>query len=310
MSTKIVEINGGLVTTKNVYIEKEIRVDDFLEELRKSMPMQTPMLPKLPDDACCRMYISSKSENSHHHEVFVVEREPGITDCVFSCFEETIMRRSEAEETGRRILGSIGSDVTEPDDEDDDEDDDEEGSPANSAEHENQARARQLLRVQVRRSNTYKLAWPRTLWFFKFNNSTFVEVIVAAIDSPLVCDGVDTPLFIMPMYNVYDGGQGRICLGDSLRLDATLPVRERLETIYNFVFQSPWNEDLQPDWRAVGLDTEYSRDKIIKPGVPIVRPIDVWRDKTSSVPDFYKGLVVTPHIYATVKLMIENLLQR
>ena len=94
------------------------------------------------------------------------------------------------------------------------------------------------------------LSWPRTQWFVRWIGTAISELYITCTKEPV--RGLDDPIFVLPMPNIYDDGHGGVCLGNLVVPDTCGPA-ERTEHLIETVLSSLWNKDLLPDFEPLGL---------------------------------------------------------
>ena len=140
-----------------------------------------------------------------------------------------------------------------------------------------------------------KLSWPRTLWFVRCTftpgqNAAIVEDIwPASIAQPLETSMLDTPLSQLLMPNIYDTGNGAVCLGN-LSVADTQPIHQRIDNILAEILNSLWNTDLMPRFQNTGIEN-----------------LDDWAAQSATNPDFHTQIKFPKHARETLTGMLRHL---
>ncbi len=140
-----------------------------------------------------------------------------------------------------------------------------------------------------------KLSWPRTLWFVRCiftpgQNAAIVEDIwPASITQSLDASMLDTPLSQLLMPNIYDTGNGAVCLGN-LSVTDIQPIHQRIDNILAEILSSLWNTDLMPRFQNTGIEN-----------------LDDWAGRSATNPDFHKLIQYPKHANETLAGMLRHL---
>jgi len=140
-----------------------------------------------------------------------------------------------------------------------------------------------------------QLSWPRTLWFVRCiltpgQDTAIVEDIwPASISQPLDAFTLDTPLFQLLMPNIYDNGNGAVCLGN-LSVAEMQPIHQRIDKILAEILNSVWNTDLMPRFQDSGVEC-----------------LDDWAAHSATKPDFYTQICFPRHAFETFSGMLRHL---
>jgi hypothetical protein len=140
-----------------------------------------------------------------------------------------------------------------------------------------------------------KLSWPRTLWFARciFTPGQFGAIVEdiwpASIAQPLEAYALETPLFQLLMPNIYDTGNGAVCLGN-LAVADTQPLSLRIDTILAEIFNSLWNTDLMPSFQNTGIEN-----------------LDDWAKQSLTNPEFHTQIKFPRHAFGTLNEMLRRL---
>ena len=140
-----------------------------------------------------------------------------------------------------------------------------------------------------------KLSWPRTLWFVcciftPGQNAAIVEDIwPASIAQSLEADMLDTTLCQLLMPNIYDTGNGAVCLGNLSVADGQ-PIHQRIDKILEEVLSSLWNTDLMPRFQDSGIEN-----------------LDDWATHSATYPDFHTQIKFPRHAHETLAGMLRHL---
>lgn len=137
------------------------------------------------------------------------------------------------------------------------------------------------------------LSWPRTLWFCRTAQapaSAFASVQdlwVTAIKAP-VKDAKDaTTLYCLPMPNLYEYGNGAVCLGNLSLDEPQEPPGLRVASLIQQVLDSAWNTDLMPNFEGMAIDS-----------------LEAWARASASDPEFHRKLELKPHVRTDLRGML------
>jgi len=142
-----------------------------------------------------------------------------------------------------------------------------------------------------------KLTWPRTLWFVRCifapgQNTTIVEdVWPASTAQTLDTSLLNTPLGQILMPNIYDSGNGAVCLGN-LSVADSQPIHQRIDMILAEILNSLWNTDLMPPFKEAGIES-----------------LDDWAAQSATNPEFHTQIRFPPHAWETLGGMLQHLVE-
>ena len=137
---------------------------------------------------------------------------------------------------------------------------------------------------------TLNLSWPNTLWFVRCENDAILDVFLACTAAPLSEKGRDTKLFMLPMPNQYDQGNGAVCLGN-LVVDGKQPLAARIDGLVRQILDSCWNHDLLPLFEDTGIEG-----------------LEDWAKRSAADPEFHGKMRFHEHRSRTAGQMMEFLL--
>jgi hypothetical protein len=86
---------------------------------------------------------------------------------------------------------------------------------------------------------------PNLLLACSFKNGGVTNARLFCTKAPLRVDKGDTMLYYISLPNQY--GDGRMCFGQ-LQIPVELPVEDKADTLYKWLFTSIWNQDLMPQF--------------------------------------------------------------
>jgi hypothetical protein len=138
---------------------------------------------------------------------------------------------------------------------------------------------------------TLVLSWPNTLWFVRALGDAIQDVHLVATRTPLGEHGKDTTLFQLPMPNIYEYGNGAVCLGNLVLTDAH-PLPVRVGDLVRQVLDSLWNKDLLPLFDSLGISG-----------------IEDWAAKSADDPEFHKQISYPEHARRNFGEMLSWLLE-
>lgn len=142
------------------------------------------------------------------------------------------------------------------------------------------------------------LSWPRTVWCCRTSQapaaaiSAITDLWVAVTKLPLREGELKTPLFCLPMPNVYDDGHGSICTGNLAVAECETPPGTRVGEAIDAILTSLWNNDLMPKFNDLGIES-----------------LDDWAVKSAADPEFHAKIVFKPHRHETVAGLLAHLAQ-
>lgn len=148
--------------------------------------------------------------------------------------------------------------------------------------------------LQVRTMHDYVLAWPATLWLFHIVSDNISALYMTVIKDPLSKHMYRTPLFVLPMVNLHESGNGHTCLGQTIKLDVAMPLHQRIETVVEYMRTSTWNDELRPNWQAVGWQAAGMK---------------TWHDNSAIDPQYASKIPYVVHRRATYGKIITHLLK-
>ena len=131
------------------------------------------------------------------------------------------------------------------------------------------------------------LSWPYTQWLVHWAGPAISELHLTCTKTPI--RSLDDPIFVLPMPNLYEDGQGGVCLGNLVMPD-TLGPAERTERLIEAVLSSLWNDDLMPDYKALGL-----------------KNLAEWAERSLTDPECGLKLEYRPHRAETLGQLIDTL---
>lgn len=167
-----VEIDeNGVVTVKNVTIEKQTTIQDFLNTVRDMRPMNSPVLP----DGCIQYARHNGAEK------FIIEERPGP-----------------------RLI-----------------------------KYETQCKMY---------TNDAIVSMPWLYWVFRFTPSMHIRVRASQFRIRDLSEQTVRP----PLLNMYEGGEGNMCVGSAVSVDARKPNAERVTDFLGQVWETIWQHDLTP----------------------------------------------------------------
>ena len=139
-----------------------------------------------------------------------------------------------------------------------------------------------------------KLSWPRTLWFARCiltpgQNAIVEDIWPASIAQSLETSALETPISQLLMPNIYDTGNGAVCLGN-LAVADTQPVHLRIDKILTEIFNSLWNTDLMPSFQETGIEN-----------------LDDWAERSATNPEFHTQIRFPRHAHDTLGGMLRRL---
>lgn len=140
------------------------------------------------------------------------------------------------------------------------------------------------------------LSWPRTLWICRTCQATADAAVivsdlwVVAVKTSVRETELRTPIFCLPMPNLYHDGHGPICMGNLSAGDCATPLADRIDAAIHEVLDSAWNRDLMPVFEGLGIDS-----------------LADWNRKSAADPDFHRQIVYRPHRQATLGGLLQHL---
>jgi len=135
-----------------------------------------------------------------------------------------------------------------------------------------------------------RLSWPNSLWFINCVDDVIHDVYLTATREPLIGQSKDTPLHRHLVPNIYDYGDGAMCLGNLVVTQRGCAAL-RIEALIAEVLDSLWNADLLPDFTNTGIES-----------------IEDWATKSAAEPEFHKKMKFPEHRCLTVGGMLNQLL--
>ena len=139
-------------------------------------------------------------------------------------------------------------------------------------------------------SKTLTLSWPNTVWFVRCVGPAIQDVYPACTAAPLAVSGAETRLFQILMPNIYDGGNGPVCMGD-LTVHDGKPLCSRINDLMAAILDSHWNSDLMPRFGETGVEG-----------------LDDWAEKSARDPEFHGKIRFPDHPRGTAGGMMDALL--
>jgi hypothetical protein len=132
------------------------------------------------------------------------------------------------------------------------------------------------------------LSWPLTQWLVKWTGPAISELYLTCTTTPI--RSFEDPIFVLPMPNIYEDGNGGVCLGN-LALPESTDAAERTACLIDTVLSSLWNADLPPDLEALGM-----------------KNLEEWAQRSAADPQYGLTLAYKPHRSKTLGQLIESLL--
>ena len=140
------------------------------------------------------------------------------------------------------------------------------------------------------------LSWPRTLWFCRTSqppaiaHATIVDLWGAVTRAAVHVEDLGTAIYCLPMPNLYDSGNGAVCMGN-LSVEAyEKPLAVRIPELIRQVLESAWNADLMPKFDGLG-----------------VGGLEDWARASAADPEFHAKIRFKAHTHATVRGMLKHL---
>ncbi|MBI3832193.1 MAG: hypothetical protein HY291_21910 [Planctomycetes bacterium] len=145
-------------------------------------------------------------------------------------------------------------------------------------------------------ANELTLSWPRTLWFCRTSQAPSAECAaiqdlwLTATRTPVLETGHDTPLFRLPMPNIYEEGNGALCMGNLSLEETKAPAGVRVTALIRQVLESAWNGDLLPSFEGLAI-----------------KSLEDWALASGKDPEFHAQLELKQHLRAHVGEMLKFL---
>lgn len=224
-------IEGNWMRLERTIVEREVKTDDFLEEIARTRAMESGIMPQ----GCIFMARRSDKQN-RQISVYAIERPAGMQNVKF--------KPAKADEV-----------------------------------------------------KELHLSWPVTIWFARCvassdNDQVIQDLWLTCVTRPTRDAETSTVLYQMPMPNIYDFGDGALCLGNLVVTDLR-SAAARVDELIEKVLTSLWNTDLMP---------EFDEDMGIK-------SLEEWAEKSTNDPQFHKKIVYRKHKFETIRAMLDQLLE-
>ncbi len=100
---------------------------------------------------------------------------------------------------------------------------------------------------------------------------------------------LETPLNQILMPNIYDSGNGAVCLGNLSVADSN-PIHQRIDKILQEILSSLWNSNLMPRFQETGIES-----------------LDDWADRSSTNTEFHSQINFPRHACKTLGGMLRFL---
>ncbi|GMV80528.1 MAG: hypothetical protein AMXMBFR7_17120 [Planctomycetota bacterium] len=133
------------------------------------------------------------------------------------------------------------------------------------------------------------LSWPRTLWICRTSQAAAEAAIVVtdlwvvAVKTSVRETERNTPIFCLPMPNIYHEGHGAICMGNLSVGNCENPLADRIDAAIHGVLDSAWNTDLMPEFERLEIAS-----------------LADWAEKSAADPAFHRQITYQPHRQATL----------
>ena len=136
---------------------------------------------------------------------------------------------------------------------------------------------------------TLCLSWPHTQWLVCHLGTTITDLYLTCTKTPVA--SLDDPLFILPMPNIHESGNGPVCLGNLALPDLPAPA-ERTTHLIERVLSSLWNHDLVPDLSPFCFES-----------------LQDWAARTRDDPEIGLKLDYKPHRHGTLAKLCAAILE-
>ncbi|MBE7462987.1 MAG: hypothetical protein HS116_05765 [Planctomycetes bacterium] len=140
------------------------------------------------------------------------------------------------------------------------------------------------------------LSWPRTLWICRTNQAAaeaatvVTDLWVVAVKTSVRETERNTPIFCLPMPNIYHEGHGPICMGNITTGDCATPLADRIDAAVHGVLDSAWNSDLMPEFESLEIAS-----------------LADWAEKSAADPAFHRQITYRPHRQASLGGLLQHL---
>lgn len=158
----------------------------------------------------------------------------------------------------------------------------------------------QLIRYNCARAGheiqELNLSWPRTIWFFRTSQApssefaSIQDLWVAATRASIHVAARDTALYCLPMPNLYEFGNGAVCMGNLSLEESKTPASLRVTGLLRQVLESAWNIDLMPSFEGLGIGS-----------------LEEWAKASATDPAFHEKIRLHKHVHASVDAMLKHL---
>jgi hypothetical protein len=135
---------------------------------------------------------------------------------------------------------------------------------------------------------TVNLSWPHTQWLVRWTGQAISDLFICCTTTPIM--SLEDHVFILPMPNIYEDGNGGVCLGNLVVPEEALP-QERTAQLIDTVLNSLWNDDLMPDFEPLGL-----------------KGLGEWAERSAADPQFGLSLDYRRHRNKTLAGLIERIM--
>lgn len=101
---------------------------------------------------------------------------------------------------------------------------------------------------------SFDVSWPSTLFMWRLRGSAFLDLRIMATLKPFHEQGLDTPIYILPVPNIFDSGTGQVCVGNpESAINVAQPTHQQIAALQNHMMRSYWNDDLSTPYDSAGL---------------------------------------------------------
>ena len=332
---RVLEVDGGVVRSKRIIVDREVTTEQFMRELQREITLRTDMLPRLSKNHPACIHMSRRMSGSNVLTSYIVERPPMMTPItfvqrVFRVGRHVLLDSSvdiQVERLGY-VKHEIGGEyeflppVSDGWPEDGRDWDLAQTVPPGNRKPEEglyyslddvpedipTSACAEIVRFKSPVTHTYTLSWPHTFWVFSFINGALHKLYLVAAKESADIQGLATPIFVMPAYNIHAKGQSEVCLGRDFALNTKASEAVRVYETYNYVLDSAWNTDLQVEWPSLLIEDRvcagtYSGGNIGK----LESPLEKWARLSALSSDFYKSLIMIPHRTRTLGQLLGEL---
>ena len=134
----------------------------------------------------------------------------------------------------------------------------------------------------------HRLSWPHTQWYVKHIGTAITDLYVTCTKTPI--KELSDKVFILPMPNIFDYGNGGVCLGN-LVVPESITFAQRVQCLLESVMQSLWNSDLPANLEPVGLES-----------------LAAWAERSKEDPQLGLTLNYQPHRAGTFENLMATVL--